>query len=315
MSEMNLLFLQQITKMFLMLLLGFTAVKVKLMPASAGKGLSQVIVGVIRPCAIIYAFQVDFTRERLLGLLLAIFGAALSHVVLIFVTWLLGDKALHMSPVERASMIYSNSGNLLMPLIAFTMGQEWLFYTCAYMGALQVFVWTHGKSLICEEPQIDWKKALGNINIIAMAMGFLLFCARIRFPGVLGQAVQSVGNALGSTSMLSIGISFATIAHLDLKKMSRVLVVTLNRLIVYPLIMLAIFLLLRLNTLLPGSQQIVMITLLGAGAPTGVVITQIAQLYDKEADHASLIGVFTMLCSIVTMPTLIWVYEAVTALV
>ena len=69
MSEMNLLFLQQITKMFLMLLLGFTAVKVKLMPASAGKGLSQVIVGVIRPCAIIYAFQVDFTRERLLGLL------------------------------------------------------------------------------------------------------------------------------------------------------------------------------------------------------------------------------------------------------
>lgn len=40
MSEMNLLFLQQITKMFLMLLLGFTAVKVKLMPASAGKGLS-----------------------------------------------------------------------------------------------------------------------------------------------------------------------------------------------------------------------------------------------------------------------------------
>ena len=305
MSEMNLLFLQQITKMFLMLLLGFTAVKVKLMPATAGKGLSQVIVGVIRPCAIIYAFQVDFTRERLLGLLLAIFGAALSHVVLIFVTWLLGDKALHMSPVERASMIYSNSGNLLMPLIAFTMGQEWLFYTCAYMGALQVFVWTHGKSLICEEPQIDWKKALG----------FVLFCARIRFPGVLGQAVQSVGNALGSTSMLSIGISFATIAHLDLKKMSRVLVVALNRLIVYPLIMLAIFLLLRLNTLLPGAQQIVMITLLGAGAPTGVVITQIAQLYDKEADHASLIGVFTMLCSIVTLPALIWVYETVTALV
>ena len=93
------------------------------------------------------------------------------------------------------------------------------------------------------------------------------------------------------------------------------LVVTLNRLIVYPLIMLAIFLLLRLNTLLPGAQQIVMITLLGAGAPTGVVITQIAQLYDKEADHASLIGVFTMLCSIVTMPALIWVYETVTALV
>lgn len=145
MSEMTVLFFQQIVKMFLMLLIGFLAVKAKIMPPTAGKGLSQVIVAVIRPCAILYAFQVDFTHERLLGLALAIFGAALSHVVLIFVTWLLGDKALHLSPVERASMIYSNSGNLLMPLIAATMGQEWLFYTCAYMSALQLFVWTHGK--------------------------------------------------------------------------------------------------------------------------------------------------------------------------
>ena len=211
-------------------------------------------------------------------------------------------------------MIYSNSGNLLMPLIAATMGQEWLFYTCAYMSALQLFVWTHGKSLICEEPQVDFKKALCNLNIIAMVLGLLFFCARIRFPGVLGQAVESLGGALGSTSMLSIGISFATISHLDLKKMSRVLIVTVNRLIVYPLIMLAVFLLLRLNTLLPGAHEILMITLLGVGAPTGVVVTQIAQLYDKEADHASLIGVFTMLCSILTLPALIWVYESVTAL-
>ena len=119
-------------------------------------------------------------------------GAALSHVVLIFVTWLLGDKALHLSPVERASMIYSNSGNLLMPLVAASMGQEWLFYTCAYMGALQVFVWTHGESLICGAPRINFKKALGNLNVLAMAVGFVLFCANIRFTGVAGQAVETL---------------------------------------------------------------------------------------------------------------------------
>jgi len=314
MSDMTLQFFFQILKMFLMMSIGYAAVKLKLMPATAGKGLSQVIVGVIRPCAILYAFQVELTPERLKGLLLAILGAFLSHFVLIFLTWLFGKKALHLSPVERASAIYSNSGNLLMPLIAATMGQDWLFYTCAYIGVVQIFVWTHGKSLICEEPQIDWKKALCNINILAMALGFFFFCTRIIFPGILGQGIKSLGDALGATSMLSIGISFATISHLDLKKISRVASVAVLRLILSPLAMMLIFLTLRLHTLLPGAQQILLITLLGAGAPTGVVITQMAQLYDKEADHASLIGVFTMLCALVSMPALIWVYETIAPL-
>ena len=315
MSEMNVLFFQQIVKMFLMLAIGFAAVKVKILPAAAGKGLSQVIVAVIRPCAILYAFQVDFSTDRLLGLLLALLGAALSHGAFIFITRFFGRGRLAFSPVERASMIYSNSGNLLMPLVASAMGQEWLFYTCAYMGALQIFVWTHGESLICGAPRVNFKKALGNLNVLAMAAGFVLFCANIRFTGVAGEAVETLGNALGSTSMLSIGISFATITRLDLRRIARVAVVTLNRLVLYPLLMLGIFLLLRLDTLLPGARQIVLITLLGAGAPTGVVVTQIAQLYDRDADAASLIGVVTMACSLFTLPALIWVYEAVTALI
>ena len=311
MSEMNVLFFQQIVKMFLMLAVGFAAVKVRILPATAGKGLSQVIVAVIRPCALLYAFQVDFSVDRLLGLLLALLGAALSHAAFISITRLYAGGRLAFSPVERASMIYSNSGNLLMPLVAASMGQEWLFYTCAYMGALQVFVWTHGESLICGAPRINFKKALGNLNVLAMAVGFVLFCANIRFTGVAGQAVETLGDALGSTSMLSIGISFATITRLDLRRIARVAVVTLNRLVLYPLLMMAVFLLLRLDTLLPGARQIVLITLLGAGAPTGVVVTQIAQLYDKDADEASLIGVVTMACSLLTLPSLIWVYEAV----
>lgn len=313
MSEMTLVFFQQIVKMFLMLLIGFAAVKLRLMPASAGKGLSQVTVAVIRPCAIICAFQVALTRERLLGLGLAILGAFLTHVVLITVTGLL-RRRLQISPVEQLSMIYSNSGNLLMPLIAASMGQEWVFYTCAYIGVVQIFVWTHGKRTICQEPQIDWKRALVNINILAMAIGCLLFCLDFTIPAPLGPAMESLGNILGAACMLSIGISFATLKELDLKRISRVLGVTFFRLILSPLVMLAIFLLLRLHTLFPSAEQILLITILGAGAPTAVVVTQLAQLYDREIDHASLIGVATMMCSLVTLPALIWVYEMAVAL-
>lgn len=315
MPELTVTFFHQILKMFLMLLVGFLAVKAHIMPASCGKGLSQVIVGVIRPCAILYAFQVDFTPERLKGMLLAVLAAVISHVVFIFITRLLGCGLYHFTAVERASMIYSNSGNLLIPLIAATMGQEWMFYSCAYMAVLQIFVWTHGKSLICEEPQIDLKRAFCNLNILAVAAGLVLFLLKIRFSGDIGLALDGIGSTLGPASMLSVGISVATIKSIDVKRIFRVLVVTLHRLILYPLVMLAIFLLLRLDTLFPGAHQIIMISTLGAGAPIGVVISQMAQLYDKDSDYASFMAVVTMLFSVVTMPALIWVYEWATALI
>ena len=314
MSEMTLVFTQQIVKMFLMVLIGYGAVKLGLMPATAGKGLSQVSVAIIRPCAIIAAFQVAFSRERLLGLCLAIFAAALTHVVLIGLIWLMNRGKERFTPIEQLSMTYSNSGNLLMPLIAASMGQEWIFYTCAYIAVVQVFVWTHGKSVACREPQIDWKKALGNINILAMVIGLIFFCTSFTIPGPLGLAVDNLGDALGAASMLTIGVSFATLKGLDLKKFSKVLAVTGFRLILSPLLMLAIFLALRLHTLLPDAEQILLITILGVGAPTAVVVTQLAQLYDQEVDHASLLGVVTMLCSLVTLPTLIWVYETAVSL-
>ena len=47
----------------------------------------------------------------------------------------------------------------------------------------------------------------------------------------------------------------------------------------------------------------------------GILFTEVAPLYDRDADEASLIGVVTMACSLFTLPALIWVYEAVTALI
>lgn len=113
-----------------------------------------------------------------------------------------------------------------------------------------------------------------------------------------------IGDILGPASMLSIGISVSAIKHVGREKFSKLLTVTL----------MAIILALRLNTLLPDAPHILLITLLGAGAPTGVVVSQIAQLYEKDAQYASLIGIVTMLCSIVTLPMLILSYETAAAI-
>ena len=58
------------------------------------------------------------------GLLLALAAAVLLHVGIIVVVNLLGH-ALHLDAVEKASMIYSNAGNLIIPIVTAVLGKEW----------------------------------------------------------------------------------------------------------------------------------------------------------------------------------------------
>ena len=55
-------------------------------------------------------------RRSVAALLLALAAAVLLHVGIIVVVNLLGH-ALHLDAVEKASMIYSNAGNLIIPIV------------------------------------------------------------------------------------------------------------------------------------------------------------------------------------------------------
>ena len=64
----------------------------------------------------------------------------------------------------------------------------------------------------------------------------------------------------------------------------------------------------RLPELVVNGDKIVYILFLAVIAPTGVLVTQIAQLYHQDAEYASAINVVTTLFCIVTMPLMTWIY-------
>lgn len=124
----------------------------------------------ICPCTIISAFQVDSTPELRSGLLLAFAAAVIIHIGLLLFNLLI-RKPLRMSPVEQASVIYSNAGNLIIPIVSALLGQEWVVYTCAYICVQIVLQWTHCKPLISGETHLDVKKIITNVNMIAIFLG------------------------------------------------------------------------------------------------------------------------------------------------
>ena len=121
----------------------------------------------------------EVSAEILNGLLLALATAVLLHLVLIVVVGFLG-KVLKLDGVEETSLIYSNAGNLIIPIVTAILGKEWVIYTSAFLSVQLFLLWSHAKMKLCGEKGIDLKKILTNINMIAIFAGVLLFLLQIQ---------------------------------------------------------------------------------------------------------------------------------------
>lgn len=117
--------LQQIIVFFLMMACGFSVVKCGLIDAKSSRTLSVICIYIIMPCVMINAFQIEYSRSIRNGFLLAIAAAVLIHIFLLVFTQIIG-KPLKLSVVEKESIIYSNSGNLVIPLVTVVLGEEWV---------------------------------------------------------------------------------------------------------------------------------------------------------------------------------------------
>ena len=71
----------------------------------------------------------DYTSKTVNGLLLALAASVTLQIVLLGVISVMG-RLFHLNEVEIASVYYSNSGNLIVPIVTFILGQEWVLYGC-----------------------------------------------------------------------------------------------------------------------------------------------------------------------------------------
>lgn len=99
--ELSILLLGQMLSMMLMILMGFAAVKTKLVTSSQSSVISALTLYIIVPCVVIDSFQISYSQEKLKGLLLASGFAVLMHVLFIAVTGLIGRKW-NISSIEKA---------------------------------------------------------------------------------------------------------------------------------------------------------------------------------------------------------------------
>lgn len=308
--HISILLMEQIAELFLMIFMGFLIVKTDLLKDDDSKVLSKIVLYLIIPCVIINAFQVDYTMNTVQGLLIALAASVMIQVVLLIVISVLG-KLLNLNEVEIASVYYSNSGNLIVPIVTFILRQEWVLYGCVFMSVQLVFLWTHCKKIISREPSYDWKKIVLNINMISIFIGIILFFTRIRLPEIIGNTLSAVGSMIGPASMFVTGMLFAGMNLKQIFANKRVYFISFLRLIAVPLFSLVLLKLSHLASLSSDGNQIMLIVFLAVITPSASTVTQMCQVYGNDSQYASAINVVTTLFSIITMPVMVMLFQAI----
>lgn len=125
--------------------------------------------------------------------MIAVGMSVIVHVILIVGSELL-SYIIHFNSIEKASIIYTNAGYLVIPLVSAVLGEEWVFYTTAFILVQTILMWTHGVNLIGQEKNLNIRKILCNPNVIAMIIGIALFALEIRLPAVIDSCVSGFGD-------------------------------------------------------------------------------------------------------------------------
>ena len=306
--HISLLLMNQIIQLFIMIFMGFIIVKAKLLKAEDSKILSVIVLYLIIPCVIINAFQVDYTPQTVKGLLIALAGSVMTQVILLIVVSILG-RVFHLNEVEVASIYYSNSGNLIVPIVMFILGKEWVLYGCVFMSVQLVFIWTHCKKIISRESTYDWRKIVLNINMISIAIGIVLFLTRIHLPAIINNTLSAVGSMIGPASMIVTGMLFAGMDFKQIFANKRVYFVSFFRLIIVPVIALFLIKCSQLSTFSSNGNKLMLIVFLAIITPSASTVTQMCQVYGNDSQYASAINVVTTLLAIVTMPLMVMLFQ------
>lgn len=147
--DLALISLKQVGIMFIMILLGFILVKLKLIDLSAKKSFSNLLVYLVVPCMIINSYNTTYDSSILINILWSFLASILLLFIGLIITfiithfWEIDDKN-----ILRFALIFSNAAYMVFPLIEAMFGKEGLIYASSFVSMFNILLWTIGYMIV-----------------------------------------------------------------------------------------------------------------------------------------------------------------------
>ncbi len=204
---------QQVLVMFLLILVGYLAVRARVLGAEARRSFSALLVNIVVPAMIVDSYLIPFDPDILANLVrtaLVSTGALLIGLGIA----LLATRRMQSPdrPILRFAITFSNAGYMGFPLIEALFGAEGLLYASIFNTFFNILIWTAGIALL--DPGAKGANPVRELvkkpALLAVALGLVLYLGRVPVPGLIAQPIGLLGGMNTPLSMLITGIIIAT---------------------------------------------------------------------------------------------------------
>ncbi|MBR2943271.1 MAG: AEC family transporter [Clostridia bacterium] len=290
----------QLISLFLMMFVGYIAARAQIITPDFRKKLSTFTLSVAAPGVILSsALQSDMPASGMLSVLLI---ATLFFFIMIPLAALLSrvlSKNAQEKKLDQLMLVFTNVGFMGIPVAQALYGMNGVAMVSMFILTFNLAFFSYGLMLISGEMTFNLR-SLCNPCIFA-ALGALFFALTgLHLPGPIESTLASIGSMNTPLAMIIIG---ASLAHSDLRVAltnPRLYKISLARMLIMPLCMLAIMRLLPIDPMLAG------VAVCEAAMPVAGNCAMASDMYTPEDMTASHAVIVSTLMSALSLPVICW---------
>lgn len=295
----------EVAVILILILVGYFTVKKGMFTKESLGSITSFLLYIITPCLIVSSF-LSAESGKLDGwtLLLAVVLPALSIVISIAVSYLFFRREpLGRRRVLRFSTVFCNVGFMGIPLVEGIVGSEGVLYGSFFIAVFNIFCWTYGYVMM-GGGKVRLKALLLNPGVIGIVIGLPLYLLDVPVPALIERPIELISALNTPLAMIVVGGYIAQVKLRAFVSDLAVYKMAVLRLVVAPLLYLALVWLLR------PDETLLMSTVIQAATPVAANCVLFAVQYDSDAELASKSVAVSTALSVVTIPLLTVLVQA-----
>lgn len=296
--------LSQLAFLFGFIIIGFTLVKMKVLPENSAAVLSKLENTVFIPALVMGTFMENFTVERIssaAGLLGVSFIIAVIAIIFAIAVSKTVTKDRYIQNIYTYGLSFSNFGFMgnavvssLFPDIFF----EYLIFTLPLW--IFIYIWGVPRLLMADSGKKQTLKqslkSFVNPMFVGMIIGMMVGLLRIPLPGWISSLVSTSGSCMSPVAMILTGVVVSSISLKKTFTNVQIYIISFIRLIVMPLIFVGI------ASFFEIPHTIYICALCSLSMPLGLNTIVIPSALGKDTTVAAGMAIISHLLSVITIP-------------